>query len=106
MAARRAYRLPSYRLSFVADQCGFDFVQHYDPVEDAEAVARIAVELAGEQAVKSIAELAERLTVRVGHMDTGSYSASIGDRPSSGLVRPDVNPEADPDHPLSVGSWC
>ncbi|WP_375503705.1 exonuclease domain-containing protein [uncultured Jatrophihabitans sp.] len=100
MAARRAYPLPSYRLSFVADQCGFTFEQHYNPLEDAEATARIAVAMASEHQAHSITELAERLTVRMGHIEVGSYSASIDALRKTGLVRPDVNPDADPDHPL------
>ena len=111
MAARRLYRLPSYRLSFVADQCGFAFEQRYDPTENAEATARIAVVMADEHNARSITALAERLTVRMGHMEAGSYSASVealartglgtardqsSGRPGSSALRPGRRPHRRP----------
>lgn len=100
MASRKAFRLPSYRLSFVADQCGFTFEQRYNPVEDAETTARIAIEMAHQNQVHSIADLADQLTIRVGHVSAGSYIASVDDLARTGLRQPVTNPDADPDHPL------
>lgn len=100
VAARHAYRLPTYRLPFVAQACGFEHLQRYDAAEDAGAIARIAVLLAEQRGIESIESLADLLTVRLGHMDSGSYSPSLSRRLNHGLVPPNVNPEADPDHPL------
>jgi DNA polymerase III epsilon subunit-like protein len=102
VAARRAYRLPSYRLPFVAQQCGITLEHHHRASDDALAVAQIAVAMARELNVDTMAALGDLLTVRLGHMETGFYTASIWLRPQGhrGLVSPDGNPDADPDHPL------
>lgn len=100
VAARRIYRLPSYRLSFVAEACGFQHLQRYSAADDADAIARIAVAMSEEYQLDSIEALASQLTVRLGHMDAGTYTASVNRRLNHGLVPPQVNPEADPEHPL------
>jgi DNA polymerase-3 subunit epsilon len=105
--ARRAYRLPSYRLPFVAAQCDVDFHQRHQAGEDARCAAMIAVAMARKQGAQTLAELAGSFGVSIGHMETGSYAPSIWRRPGSGghdhghnLIRADVNPDADPDHPF------
>ena len=99
--ARRAYRLPSYRLPFVAAECDVDLGQHHQAVDDARCAALIAVAMARKQGAQTLADLADSFGVRIGHMETGHYSASA--RRSSGghaLIRADANPDADPDHPF------
>jgi DNA polymerase III epsilon subunit-like protein len=101
--ARRAWRLPSYRLPFVADQCEVHFRQHHQASEDARCAALIAVAMASKQGAQTLAGLAESFGVRIGHMETGHYTPSVWRGPGGHahkLTRPDVNPDADPDHPF------
>lgn len=100
VGARHAFDLPSYRLSFVAEACGFEHRQRYNSAEDAEAVARVAVALAAQSQVETIEALAERLTIRLGHMDRGTFKSSVSQRANHGLVAPDAPADADPEHPL------
>jgi DNA polymerase III epsilon subunit-like protein len=101
--ARRAYRLPSYRLPFVAAQCNVDFHQHHRASDDAHCAALIAVAMARKQSAQTLAELADSFGVSIGHMETGHYVPSVW-HGSGGhahkLIRADVNPDADPDHPF------
>ena len=122
--ARRAYRLPSYRLPFVAAECDVDLGQHHQAVSDARCAALIAVAMARKQGAQTLAELADFFNVRIGHMETGYYSGSVRRSPGGhgliraighmetgyysgsvqrspgghGLIRADANPDADPDH--------
>jgi DNA polymerase III epsilon subunit-like protein len=97
--ARRAYRLPSYRLPFVAAECGVDPGQHHEAVSDARCAALIAVAMARKQGVHTLPDLADSFHVRIGHMQTGHYSASAQRSAGGhGLIRADTNPDADPDH--------
>lgn len=98
--ARRAYRLPSYRLPFVAAECAIDGGRHHLASDDARCAALIAVTMAGQQVVDSLDSLAEAFGVRVGHMESGYYKPSAWLRPHHGLIQPDANPNADPEHPL------
>jgi DNA polymerase III epsilon subunit-like protein len=101
--ARRAWRLPSYRLPFVAAQCDVDFRQHHQASEDARCAALIAVAMASKQGAQTLADLAESFGVHIGHMETGHYTPSVW-RGCGGhahkLIRSDANPDADPDHPF------
>ena len=99
--ARRAYRLPSYRLPFVAAECDVDFSHHHQAVSDARCAALIAVAMARKQGACTLEGLAGSFSVRIGHMETAYYSASAR-RSSAGhaLVRADADPDAEPDHPL------
>ena len=101
--ARRAWRLPSYRLPFVADQCDIDFHQHHQASEDARCAALIAVAMASKQGAQTLAGLAESFGVHIGHMEHGYYAPSVWRGPGGRahkLIRPDANPDADPDHPF------
>lgn len=101
--ARRAYRLPCYRLPFVADQCDADLGQHHRATDDARCAALIAVAMARKQGAQTLADLAESLGVSIGHMKTGHYIPCAGHGTGGHgytLVRPDVNPGADPNHPF------
>ena len=101
--ARRAWRLPSYRLSFVAAQCDVDFRQCHQASDDARCAALIAVAMARKQGAQTLAELAESFGVSVGHMETGDHAPSVWRSPGRNaqkLIQSDTNPDADPDHPL------
>lgn len=96
--ARRAKRLPSYRLPFVTDACGFEMADHHDPLADARAVGRIVRVLANESGVTDLAALAAAHHMRIGHMSSGIYSGSVSTVSGTDkLLRPDVNPGADPE---------
>jgi DNA polymerase III epsilon subunit-like protein len=101
--ARRAWRLPSYRLPFVAAQCDIVFHPHHQARDDAQCAARIAVAMARKQGAQTLADLAGSFGVSIGHMETGHYVPSVWRRPGGhghNLIRPDANPDADPDHPF------
>lgn len=100
--ARRAYRLPSYRLPFVAAECAVDLDQHHQACADARCAALIAVAMATKQGAHTLAELAESFGVRMGHMENGYYSPSTRRSPGghTQLIRAGANPDADPDHPF------
>jgi DNA polymerase III subunit epsilon len=99
--ARRAYRLPSYRLPFVADQCDVDFHRHHQASDDARCAAQIAVAMARKQGAQTLAELADSFEVSIGHMETDYYAGSVHKyKHAYGLIRADVNPDGDPGHPF------
>ena len=92
--ARRAYRLPSYRLPFVAAQCDVDFRQHHQARDDARCAALIAVAMARKQGAQTLADLAGSFGISVGHMETGYYAPSMWRRPDGHaykLIRPEAN---------------
>jgi DNA polymerase III epsilon subunit-like protein len=96
--ARRAKRLPSYRLPFVTDACGFEMTDHHDPLADARAVGGIVSALAREGGVSDLPALAAAHHICIGHMSSGIYKGSVSTLSGAGrLVRPDLNPDADPD---------
>jgi len=66
--------LPSYGLECVSDHLGIAF-QHHIAVEDAMACAAIALHGISKVGVSDLAELAERLSVRGGHLHPGGYQA-------------------------------
>jgi DNA polymerase-3 subunit epsilon len=101
--ARRAYRLPSYRLPFVAAECDVDVREHHQATDDARCAALIAVAMARKQGAQTLADLAESFGVSIGHMETGHYTPSARHGPGGrgcALIRPDANPDADPNHPF------
>lgn len=96
--ARRALRLPSYRLPFVTDACGFELVDHHDPLADARAVGGIIAALAVRHGTTDLAELASAHRMSIGRMSRGIYKGSVCTTTgNSGLVLPDADPDADPD---------
>jgi DNA polymerase III epsilon subunit-like protein len=96
--ARRAMRLPSYRLPFVTDACGFEMTDHHDPLADARAVGGIVAALAHESGVTDLPALAAAHHMCIGHMSSGIYKGSVSTLSGSGrLIRPDLNPDADSD---------
>ena len=95
--ARRIFRLPSYRLPFVAAECDVPLVSHHKASEDALCAAMIAISMARKQGADTLTQLAQSLDVRIGHLGVGYYTASGS---VYKLIRPDVHPGAQPDHPL------
>lgn len=95
--ARRALRLPSYRLPFVTEGCGFEMTNHHDPLADARAVGGVIAALARQAGVDDLHALAAEHRMHVGRMSSGIYKGSVAISGNSALVRPDLNPDADPD---------
>jgi DNA polymerase III epsilon subunit-like protein len=96
--ARRALSLPSYRLPFVLDALGGSIDDHHDPLADARAVVDVVRGLACRNAVDNLDALADSVGVCVGRMTSGIYLGSVATSGSgSRLVRPELNPNADPD---------
>lgn len=96
--ARRAFALPSYRLPFVTDHCGFAMIDHHDPLADARAVVGIISHLASREGVDDLEALAPLLRVRIGSMAAGVYTGSVSTATgNAGLVAAPANPDADPD---------
>ena len=105
--ARKALRLPSYRLPFVVDALGLQMGDHHDALADSRAVVDITCALARRQGANSVEALAESLGMCVGRMSAGLYEGSVVKRHEPGgegfgvacgrLIRPELNPAADPD---------
>jgi DNA polymerase-3 subunit epsilon len=64
--ARKAYRLPSYRLPVAAEAAGFTGFSHHDAVADALACAHIVIDAARRHGADDIDGLAAALGVRTG----------------------------------------
>lgn len=96
--SRRVFRLPSYRLPFVTDACGFEMIDHHDSLADSRAVVRIVREIAVRADVSDLPALAECVGVVIGRMTAGEYYGSVSISTLSGgrLTRADLNPNADP----------
>ncbi|RYB89316.1 hypothetical protein EUA06_15105 [Nocardioides glacieisoli] len=96
--ARRALSLPSYRLPYVAESCGFEMGEHHDPLADAHGVVGIVRALASAAGASDLAELASAHRMSIGRMGSGLYAGSVavgtGTRNFTPIV---VNPDADPD---------
>lgn len=96
--ARRALSLPSYRLPFVAEFCGFEVGEHHDPLADAHGVVGIVKALADEAGVDSLADLAAAHRMSIGRMSGGIYRGSVATGAGSrGFTPIEVNPDVDPD---------
>lgn len=97
--ARRALRLPSYRLPYVAESLGIQFGNHHDPLADARAAGLVLSSLAREAGTDSLADLAGAHRMVVGHMAAGIYRGSVATSTggTGALNFPEVNPDADPD---------
>jgi DNA polymerase-3 subunit epsilon len=95
--ARRALTLPSYRLPFVLETLGGLIDDHHDPLADARAVVEVISGLAACRCVDSLDALASSVGVCIGRMSSDTYRGSVSLSVGSGLVRPALNPDADPD---------
>lgn len=97
MLSRRALRLPTYRLPYVAESLGFVVDDHHDALADAEAAVEIVSRLAAQLGASTLDDLASAVHVGIGHMSAGTYrgSAAISSGGGSDLVQPDLTPDAD-----------
>lgn len=95
--ARRALRLPSYRLPYVSETLGVALEEHHDPLADARAAGLVAVALARQSEAADLEDLASAHNTCLGHMASGIYKGSVAIGGGAGLTFPGVNPDADPD---------
>lgn len=96
--ARKAVRLPSYRLPFVSEYFGVSMENHHDALADARAVVDVMSGLATLSEAADLDTLASSVGVIIGEMSSGIYRGNVV--VSSGvskLVRPEINPHADRD---------
>lgn len=113
--ARQEFRLPSYRLPFVAAECGVELTGRHQVLINARGAALVAVALARQYGTDTPSELADALSTSIGCLEPGRYVRSAkcrrekdrnskeGPNPQEGsnrLVAPDISPDADQDHPL------
>lgn len=102
--ARRVFRLPSYRLPFVAAECGVELAGRHQVLINARGAALVIVALARQHHAATPAELADALAIRTGHMEPGGYAPTVRRPPSCNsrdrLTAPGASPDADPDHPF------
>jgi DNA polymerase-3 subunit epsilon len=63
--ARRAFRLPSYRLPFVAAECGVELSGRHQVLINARGAALVTVALARQHQAATSAELADALAIRI-----------------------------------------
>jgi DNA polymerase III subunit epsilon len=102
--ARRAFRLPPYRLPFVAAECNVELTGRHQVLINARGAALVTVALARQHRASTPGDLADALDIRVGHLEPDRYvPCARRDRRGSGrdrLVAPDASPDVDPDHPL------
>lgn len=102
--ARGAFRLPSYRLPFVAAECGVELAGRHQVLIDARGAALVTVALARQHQAATPGELADALAIRTGRLEPGRYLPTLRRPPSRDsrdrLTAPDASPDADPDHPL------
>ncbi|MRH93013.1 exonuclease [Nocardia sp. SYP-A9097] len=97
--SRRVLSLPSYRLPYVLESLGGSIDDHHDPLADARAVVDLVRGLAGRQNAVDLEELAGSVGVRIGTMAGGLYKGSVAISAGTGsrLVRPELDPNADPE---------
>jgi DNA polymerase III epsilon subunit-like protein len=96
--ARRALSLPSYRLPFVAESCGFVMGEHHDPLADAHGVVGIVKALADEAGADHLTDLAAAHRMSIGRMSSGIYTGSVAVGTGGRHFTPiEVNADADPD---------
>ena len=93
--SRRQLQLASYRLPFVHESLGFQFLDHHDPLADARAVVDIVTGLANLTSVADIDALAADAGISVGRMGSGVYLGSVAKSGGAALRQADLNPEAD-----------
>ncbi|WP_143114818.1 exonuclease domain-containing protein [Austwickia chelonae] len=64
--SKAAFALPSYRLPFVSQACGFEMTNHHEALADARAVIGIVDHPVAAAGVSSLVELAEHHRVAIG----------------------------------------
>jgi DNA polymerase-3 subunit epsilon len=97
--ARMTYDLLSYSLPFVVEAAGFSLGDHHDARADALGAAHIMVDMAARSGATTLEQLLADHGILFGLLDPAMWSGCLrvgGSR----LTAPEVNPKADPDHPL------
>ncbi len=95
--SRLAFKLPSYSLPFVCNECGFEVGEHHDPLADAQAVVGIVRALAQREGAADLEALARSLGTRIGYMQTGLFTGQVSTATGAGkLVAAEANADADP----------
>jgi DNA polymerase-3 subunit epsilon len=95
--ARRALKLPSYRLPYIVESFGLVMGDHHDPLADAHGVVAVVKVLAEEAGVNDLADLAAAHQMSIGRMSSGIYKGSVAVSTGRGFTPIEVNPDADPD---------
>ena len=100
--ARRTWReLLSYSLPWVVDAAGLNLVSHHDPEADARAAAGVMLAIARHHEATSLEEVLDSAYCRMGHISSAyDWKGCAGKSAGDGLELPDVNPNADPEHPF------
>jgi DNA polymerase-3 subunit epsilon len=75
--SRRALKLPSYSLPFVAEALGFGIDGHHHALSDARVVVDIVAALAERVQADNLNALAASLGVRLGRVVGSSYEGSV-----------------------------
>jgi DNA polymerase-3 subunit epsilon len=88
LMARQAFRLPSYRLPFVADKCGIELTGRHQVLINARGAALIAVTLARRHGATNPGELAARSPRRTSPSALTSSSSATSTPSSSPPARP------------------
>jgi DNA polymerase III subunit epsilon len=97
--ARKTYDLLSYSLPFVVEAAGRSLDDHHDAGADALAAAHIMLDMAARCGARTIDELLATHGVLFGLLDPAMWSG-CKKTPGTHLHTPEVNPDADPEHPL------
>jgi DNA polymerase III subunit epsilon len=97
--ARMTYDLLSYSLPFVVEAAGLSMNDHHEAGADALAAANIALDMAARGGAESLDELLANHGVHFGLLDPSMWSGCLG-IPGDPLPAPEVNSDADPNHPL------
>jgi DNA polymerase-3 subunit epsilon len=97
--ARKTYDLLSYSLPFVVEAAGLSLDDHHDAAADALAAAHVMVDMAARSGAETLEVLLANCGVNFGLLDPAMWSGCL--RIAGARLRaPEVNPDADPDHPL------
>jgi DNA polymerase-3 subunit epsilon len=107
VAARRTWRLLSYRLDHVAAAAGLEFTTHHEAMADAEAAAHIMLAALKIHETESVAGMIERLRIDHGSIRASGETSGCSYRgaPTRKAV-PAAYPDADPTGPLFGCSVC
>ncbi|MSW82444.1 MAG: hypothetical protein F2840_15015 [Actinobacteria bacterium] len=108
LARRTLPHLISYRLPIVAEDLGVPMFSHHNAGQDAEACARIALELIRRQPADSLGGLLTEVGVRFGRLDPNSWAGCVRVRENHGGGHggdgygptPEANEDADIGHPF------
>lgn len=99
LLARKTYHLLSYSLSFVVEAAGLSLEDHHDAGADALAAAHIMVDMAARSGAETLDGLLANHGVLFGLLEPAMWSGCL--RSGGARLRAvEVNPDADPDHPL------